>query len=401
MQKYSEDMLGLYIHVPYCTKICPYCDFNTYATRQVPEADYIGSLITEVELLAAEHDLYEKEISSIFYGGGTPSLLSCEALTQLHEALSRTFTINWDNIEVSLEANPQDITAQYANDLRGVGINRVSLGAQSLSPSILTLLGREHTAKNVRHAVTRLQDASVENINMDLIFGTPEHSLEVLTREIESFIALHPSHISTYSLTIERGTPFFQAVASGTFTPPPDELVRQQYELLMKSLPEFGFYQYEVSNFARPGFQCVHNEQYWTRKSYLGLGPGAHSFLKEKNIRWANVRRPDEHRAQLSASQLPAAWSEHLTREDAISEMLMLGLRLTEGLPLIEPFSLLSAGEAERLSYRLEALEEEGLGTHIREKGRFSLTNDGLCVADSIISDLIASTIETSETTDD
>lgn len=393
-------MLGLYIHVPYCTKICPYCDFNTYATRQVPEADYIASLITEVELLAAEHGLYEKEISSIFYGGGTPSLLSGEALTRLHEALSHTFTIKWDNIEVSLEANPQDITAQYANDLRGVGINRVSLGVQSLSPTILTLLGREHTAKNVKDAVTYLQDASFENINMDLIFGTPEHSQEVLTRDFESFIALHPSHISTYSLTIERGTPFFQAVASGTLIQPADELVRRQYELIMKSLPKFGFYQYEVSNFARPGFQCIHNEQYWTRESYLGLGPGGHSFLKEKNIRWANVRRPDEYRSQLSGHHLPTAWSERLTREDAFSEILMLGLRRTDGLPLIEPFSLLSAGEAERLSRRLEALEEEGLGRHIREKGRFSLTNDGLCVADSIISDLIASTIETSETTD-
>jgi oxygen-independent coproporphyrinogen-3 oxidase len=367
----------------------------------VPEADYITSLITEVELLSVEYGLQDKEISSIFYGGGTPSLLSGEALTRLHEALSRTFTIEWDKLEVSLEANPQDITAQYANDLRGAGINRVSLGVQSLSPTILTLLGREHTPDDVKHALTRLKEATFENINMDLIFGTPEHSQEVLTRDIESFIVLHPSHISTYSLTIERGTPFFQAVASGTFTPPADKLVRDQYELIMNSLPEFGFYQYEVSNFARPGFQCVHNKQYWTRESYLGLGPGAHSFLKEKNIRWANVRRPDEYRAQLAGKHLPTAWSEHLTREDAISEMLMLGLRRTDGLTLIEPFSLLSAREAERLSHRLEALEDEGLGSYNQEKERFSLTNDGLCVADSIISDLIASTIETSETTDD
>ena len=339
-------------------------------------------------------------MNSVFYGGGTPSLLTTDAISRIHEALTKEFSIDWNDVEVTIEANPQDITPQYAKALQEMRINRVSLGVQSLSPAILSFLGREHSPQDVRTALSSLHSASLENINMDIIFGSPVHSLSELKRDLESYIALYPAHISTYSLTIEPGTPFYKAATSGALTPMSDELVREQYETLMELLPTFGFFQYEVSNFARPGFQCRHNEHYWMRESYLGLGPGAHSYLKEEGTRWANVRRPEEYRSQLMRQELPIAWAEQLSREDVISEILMLGLRRVEGIELVEPFSMLTPLEAQRLSTRLQALHEEGLGVHSREKGRFSLTKDGLCVADSIISDLIASIGEAIETTE-
>ncbi|MCB0328217.1 MAG: radical SAM family heme chaperone HemW [Bdellovibrionales bacterium] len=380
-------MLGIYLHIPYCRKICPYCDFNTYAVKAIPEEQYRDGIIREVALLRERYDDLPTDISSIYWGGGTPSLLGSKSISKIHHALDSSFSIPWNTIEVTAEANPQDITANKAQELSLVGINRVSLGSQSFNSKILDVLGRDHSGADIKTAVLYLQEANVPNISLDLIFGIPGQAIADLEKDIEEAVHLRPKHISAYSLTIEKGTPFFQSVSTGTMTPLPDEEVRSQYELLLQELPNRGFQQYEVSNFAQTGFQSIHNSNYWRRASYLGLGAGAHSYLENRGFRWSNIGNPGEYISRIGQNSLPVAWSEELGDDDERSERIMLGLRTTHGIPISDLLELKEKREA----LILEGLAEIS-GSHFR------LTQDGFCIADSIIEDLIASGTKTKET---
>ncbi|MCI5066114.1 radical SAM family heme chaperone HemW [bacterium] len=387
-RKHDEKSGGsaLYIHIPFCRRLCPYCDFNTYAVPNVPEEAYLDALCGELALLSPTRP---SRLSSIFWGGGTPSVLSGEGVRRIHTVLEEYFTLHWEELEVTLEANPDDITPEKAREISEAGINRVSLGVQSLTPRILQLLGRRHTPEKAKEAVVNLRDAGILNVSMDLIFGVPQSTTTEVLGDLTQFLSLRPAHISTYSLTVERGTPFFKAVSQGEMLPLADEASRKQYEMIIEQLTAAGYEHYEVSNFALSGQRSVHNTNYWRRGSYLGIGAGAHSFIAGEQRRSANIGQYERYAELVARGVLPIAWSETLSPEDELSELLLLGLRTSSGVKWKELHSRCEGESLSPLKKKLLGLSEEGLAVVSEEN--ITLTREGLCIADTIIEDLIAS----------
>lgn len=388
-------MLGLYIHIPFCSRICPYCDFAVVATNSPPEKLYIGALEKELLEQATKRSLTRSKLQSIFWGGGTPSLLSARSFEKIHEVVDHIFQVDWKTIEVSLEGNPPDISREKAKELRIAGINRLSIGAQSLNSQILSTLGRKHSKRDVQDAVVFAREAGIFNINCDLIFGVPGQTTSELDNDIYEYVELNPSHVSTYSLTIEKGTPFFKAVASGAMQQLKDSEMRKQYERVLDLLPKFHYEHYEISNFALNGYQCQHNRGYWNRQSYLGIGVGAHSFLSKSNERWSNLKSLPNYLQQIEQQGEAIAWSENLTPEEVISEKIFLSLRTKEGLIMDNVLPNLPGQRASQFTAQIYNLSEAGLLEHeIIENSihRIKLTREGFCVADSVMESLIAST---------
>jgi oxygen-independent coproporphyrinogen-3 oxidase len=385
-----NEKLSLYFHIPFCQKICPYCDFTTFGDPHWPEEGYVSALLQELRSQVVRYDLTDYSVLSIFFGGGTPSLLGEESLERIMQEIRELWSSSdTKQLEVTAEANPSDITPTKAAIFRQTGITRVSLGAQSLSSHTLALLGRDHTPGDIRDAAKHLRAVEMPSISLDLIFGVPDQDLSELDKEISAFLELQPHHISTYSLTIERGTPFFKAAATGTLVPLSDEIVREQYERILDRLPqEGGLEQYEVSNFATSGHASLHNQHYWKRGSYLGIGAGAHSFLATTNTRWANRGNPYEYIELQGNGESTEAWRESLTASDEITELIMLGARTSSGVKLSTIKGKMSPSGWTELREKIDHFSEESL-IEVRE-GTLLLTREGLCIADAVIEELVA-----------
>ena len=333
----SNEPLGLYVHIPFCTAKCGYCDFNSYAGHEHMIPSYSRTLLTDAALW--KRAVRDRSITSVFFGGGTPSLAPLEEMEHILSGLQETFNIAPD-AEISLEANPGSLSVEYLCGLHDIGFNRISIGVQSFDDEELVVLDRIHTAADARAAYADARAAGFDNINLDFIYGLPEQPLANWQRTLEEALALAPEHLSLYALTVEEGTPLARDVARGRTPAPDPDAQAEQYEWTQDRLARTAYRHYEISNWALPGRECRHNLLYWQHSEYLGLGAGAHSFLD--GTRFSTVLLPnryaelvDESAAEMTgerARMRHIATAETITPELAAADALILGLRLIDGI---------------------------------------------------------------------
>ncbi len=334
---------SLYVHIPFCTHRCAYCDFNTYAGQEELMGDYVRALCEEIEWVGGRAPRGEL-VHTVYFGGGTPSLLSPGQFAKALATIRRSFRLT-PEAEITMEANPGTVSDASLRELRGLGINRISLGVQSANGEELRLLERSHTYLDVLQAVAAARRAGFDNLSLDLIYGLPEQSFEVWQSTVKRILTLKPDHLSAYALTLEHGTPFGRWTSRGLLATPNPDAAADMYEWLSAELESAGYAQYEISNWSLEGRACRHNIQYWRGLPYLGLGAGAHGYAN--GYRYSNVLRiktyiermrghPDG--AGLRFPLSPAAVNHHRqSAEDDMSEYMIMGLRLTrEGVAAAE-----------------------------------------------------------------
>ncbi len=324
---------SLYVHVPFCTRRCSYCDFAVQATREAPTGDWLDAVATEMRLLAEDRGWTEPlRLETLYVGGGTPSLLGTGAMAELAERL-RPFA-TWDpaTVEWTCEANPESFTAELAADWRAAGVNRISLGAQTFHPEALRWMGRLHGVEGPARAMLAARGAGFDNVSVDLIFGLPERLGRDWGADLERTLELEPEHVSLYGLTAEAAAPLGRWVGEGRETLADEDRYADEYLLAHHTLTGAGFRHYEVSNFGLPGRRSRHNGVYWTGAPYAALGPGAHAFYTPLR-RW-NVRSWDAYRDTLRAGRLPVEDEERVDEAEATLERAWLLLRTDAGYPL-------------------------------------------------------------------
>jgi len=334
----------LYLHVPFCARRCSYCDFAIAVRKVVPAAEYVECVLQELALRASTPDPgwvdpgpAARGLETLYLGGGTPSLLPPDAIAHLLTHLLDAFpsTPSLDAVEITLEANPEDVTPEAARAWRQSGVNRVSLGAQSFDDDVLRWMHRSHDGARISAAVRTLRGAGIENVSLDLIFALPAELEREWSRDLEEALALRPAHLSLYGLTVEERTPLARWISRGASSAPDDERYAAEYLLAHERLEAAGYHFYEVSNAARDGLRSRHNSAYWSRRPYVGLGPAAHSY-DGRSRRW-NVAQWEAYRRALHSGVSPVASQEILTPEQRELEGLYLALRTDEGLPLPAP----------------------------------------------------------------
>jgi oxygen-independent coproporphyrinogen-3 oxidase len=331
----------LYLHVPFCRRRCSYCDFAIAVRKDVPSAVYADTVRAEVAWLKREGRWLAEPLETVYFGGGTPSLLDPHVLrTLLLDVVSSTSAL--DLVEITIEANPEDVTSERAADWRSAGVNRVSLGAQSFDERVLRWMHRSHDGARVVAAVRDLRRAGFANISVDLIFALPNELHRDWDADLDQALALEPDHVSLYGLTIEERTPLARWVSRGATRPTDDDRYAAEYLHAVERLESRGYTLYEVSNAARPDRRSRHNSAYWTGRAYTGLGPAAHSF--DGSARWWNHAAWEQYRRAVAAGQSPVDQREVLSTEQTHLESLYLGLRTLTGLPVpVVPASRLAA----------------------------------------------------------
>jgi oxygen-independent coproporphyrinogen-3 oxidase len=330
----NRTKVSIYIHFPFCLKKCLYCSFNSIAESNFPTERYVSTLIREMELCRA--NLTHSVVAhTLYFGGGTPSLMGPALIERIVDAAAELFSLG-SSAEITLEANPGALTLETLSGYRSCGINRLSLGVQSFHDELLQRLGRVHSAEQAVDAFTTARGAGFENIGVDLINSLPGQTVKMWEDDLFKAVNLQPDHLSVYGLTVEEGTPFAAMEKDGSLILPDEEDAAVMFEKTTQILCGAGFEQYEIANFARPGFRSRHNQGYWLRDDYLGFGAGAHSFMKESGfgVRWRNPDDLEEYQQPVMDGALP--WREkcHLTAKEAIQERLFLGLRMREGIDL-------------------------------------------------------------------
>jgi oxygen-independent coproporphyrinogen-3 oxidase len=330
----NYEPISLYFHIPFCTHRCAYCDFNTYAGQEDSIPAYVEALQKEIHCVGNATPA-EIQVHTIFFGGGTPSLLSACQLEIILGSIHSSFAVATET-EISLEANPGTCSREFLQDIKTLGFNRISFGVQSANPNELRLLERIHDYDDVVNAVKWSRQAGFDNLNVDLIYGLPEQTTEDWQRTVELILGLHPEHLSLYALTLEHGTPFGRWAERGLLPIPDPDLAAEMYERAGERLSADGFEQYEISNWSKPGRECRHNLQYWRNETYLGFGSGAHGY--GGGYRYSNVLRIKTYIDRLKTTGennypfplSPATVNQHrnLPEED-MQETMMTGLRLT------------------------------------------------------------------------
>lgn len=368
---------SLYVHVPYCSKRCGYCDFNTYTPSELDREDQIDSWLQSAikETVFAKKILGEElTVDTIFFGGGTPSLLDASVIKEFLKNVSKHFTLKKD-LEITLEANPDTITHSKAEDWREAGINRISIGMQSSAKNVLQVLDRTHKPENVLSSVEILKKAGFDNFSLDLIYGTPGESLEDWSNSLKDAIAIDPPHISAYSLVIEPGTKMGSQLSRGEIKAVNDDDAADKYQLAEKMLTENDYSWYEISNWAKENRECQHNLNYWKGNNWWGIGPGAHSHIN--GVRWWNKKLPKNWRESLDQDQSPALARENLTDEQIRNEQVMLSSRLKTGI-----------NRADFDQKNVEKLIKDKLVTEV--SGNLELTLEGRLLADVVFRQLTA-----------
>ncbi len=371
--------LALYVHVPFCVRRCHYCDFAVTRVDEVPVEDWLSCLAGEIGARRSRGEIVGVPVlDTIFVGGGTPSLLGASGIEELASLLARHF--RWDpaRVEWTLEANPGSVDAEDCRAWLRVGVNRLSLGVQSFGDEALRWLGRLHDAAEARAAIGRVRDAGVDDLNVDLIFGLPDEVERDWAGDVETAAELGATHVSTYGLTAETGTPLGRMVELGRTSLAGEERYEREYLEAAERLGAAGFEAYEVSNHARPGHECRHNWHYWIGTDYLGLGPSAHSFLGGERS-W-NVRRWEAYRSAMRAGEDPREGRERPDGDRSRLERAWLGLRTRRGLELAELGGSPAAREA--------VAGWESAGWARREGSRLRLTPAGWLRMDALVAQL-------------
>ncbi|TVQ04493.1 MAG: radical SAM family heme chaperone HemW [Balneolaceae bacterium] len=377
-------MAGLYIHIPFCKQACSYCDFY-FVTRRNLLPDFVDALVNEIR--HNRESLFTGEtIQTIYLGGGTPSLLTGNQLERIFSSLHDIFRI--EPLEITMELNPDDVSVDYLNTIKNLGITRASIGIQSFRPELLSFMHRAHSKDDAIRVLELIRKCNFPDFTADLIYGNPGQTVEMLQEDIEQLLVFDPPHISAYSLTIEPKTRLGKQVELGRIKPPDDEQVSDHFECLRNMLEHAGLEQYEVSNFSKPGREALHNSNYWNHHNYLGLGPAAHSFRWKGDFaeRWVNSpdiktyleKKPGDYRTDPELLQL----------EQLAEERLMLGLRTRMGVDI--------STLAHRYNYKLSESQkywiknQEAGGTMIIQNGVLKLTPQGLKICDMLVVDLLS-----------
>jgi oxygen-independent coproporphyrinogen-3 oxidase len=374
---------SFYLHVPYCASRCGYCDFNTYTAAELgggaSQASYAGDAIAEVELARRVLGGAELPVGTVFFGGGTPTVLSVDDLASMLRAITDRFGLT-AGAEVTIEANPESVDARSLAGLREAGFNRISFGMQSARSHVLQILDRRHTPGLPQQRVAEARAAGFEHVNLDLIYGTPGESDDDWLASLRSALDAGPDHISAYALIVEEGTRFAARVGRGELAAPDDDVLADRYLMADEALGAAGFQWYEVSNWARPGGECRHNLAYWRGDDWWGVGPGAHSHVG--GLRWWNVKHPKAYAGRVGQGLSPGYAREQLDAETRRIEDVMLRLRLAEGLDV---------RELDDVGVKAATLEADAglLDAASLRRGRLVLTLAGRLLADGVVRRLL------------
>ena len=367
--------LSLYLHIPFCRRKCGYCSFVSYAGHEGDIPAYVGALAAEISLTARSG----ATVKTIYFGGGTPSLLAAADIDRLIGVIGDCYGID-TGAEITLEANPGTVDASYLKDIRAAGVNRLSLGVQSLDDGDLAFLGRCHTLAEARRSIAYARAAGFDNLSLDFIYGLPGRRLKDWEAMLDNIVKLDADHLSLYGLTLEPDTPLGAAVTRGECPAPDPDTAASEYESASAKLTAAGYRQYEVSNWARPGFESRHNSVYWQRGEYLGLGVAAHSFIGSQRI--ANTSSLDDYISALVSGVLPQREIETIGEAAALSESIILGLRLAEGVNLDDIGQAFSINLQSR--YAAEMVELSALGLVDMSGDRLRLTPKGRLLGNEV-----------------
>lgn len=393
---------ALYIHIPFCDIRCGYCDFYTVTHRHVQIPPYLKALKKEIDFYACQTEIQALQFETIFFGGGTPSLLTPQQISELLEYSYSKLNFIESKLEITVETNPNTVNLQKLREFKSAGVNRLSIGFQSFEQDELEFLDRDHSAEQAVNCFKNARKAGFENINLDLIFGLPNQKLKAWENNLKKAAALEPDHISAYNLTFEQGTPLTTQLQKGQFKTAPEERQGKMHMRAIEFLEKHGLQQYEISNYARPGFECLHNQKYWDYSAYLGLGASAHSFVDLR--RFWNIRNFVSYIEMLEKQALPIEDEETIEGETLAFEQVYLGLRQNIGVcfesykkrtgldffkkykkPLRKFFDLNNAN-----SVSLENGEEQLQSEFLEIKdGHLKLTQNGLLLADSICAEFL------------
>jgi putative oxygen-independent coproporphyrinogen III oxidase len=381
----SDQAFGVYVHWPFCLSKCPYCDFNSHVRHtELDEARFARAFAQEIATTAAR--IPGRRVSSIFLGGGTPSLMAPQTVGAILEAIGKHWRVA-DGVEITLEANPTSVEATRFRGYRAAGVNRVSLGVQALDDASLKMLGRLHSAREALDAVAIARSA-FERSSFDLIYARPDQTPKMWADELQLAITEAAEHLSLYQLTIEQGTPFFGLHAAGKLKTPDEATARALYDVTQEVCDRHGLSAYEISNHARAGAECRHNLVYWRGEEYAGIGPGAHGRIDINGTRHATAteRRPESWLMRVEASGHGLITDDCLNSEERADEFLLMGLRLAEG---IDPKRYAALAGRPLDANRIAALREEG-AIAIDASGRLRVTQAGFPVLDAVVADLAA-----------
>ncbi len=373
---------SLYIHIPFCAQKCAYCDFVSFRTDPAFRSAYMNTLCDEIALYDTEAE--KRILHTIFIGGGTPSLLTKAEIDQLGKALKQVFELG-DMKEFTIEANPGTLDEEKLRAWKKIGVNRISMGVQSMDDALLKKLGRIHTANEARQSFEMLRALGFENINLDIMFGLPDQTVENLLETLSEIIELGPEHISAYSLKIEEGTPFDALYSKGLIEIPSEGTEREMYHALITKLASAGYRQYEISNFSKAGKSCIHNLVYWKGAPYYAFGLAAHGYVD--GVRTGNFADWAAYKAKVDAGERPIESKEEISEADAAFEYIMLGLRLNEGVDLHEYKEKFGMDLLEIYKSVLEKQMQQK--TLIVEEGYMKLTAYGMDIANHVIAEFM------------
>lgn len=371
-------MAGLYIHIPFCKQACHYCDFH-FSTNLQLLSPVVESIVLEMEL--RKDYLKGESVDTVYFGGGTPSLLPAAALEQILDQVARIFP--GKKLEITLEANPDDLDPNSLATWKSLGIDRLSLGIQSFQDEILKAYNRAHNAQQAKQAIQLGRSAGFEKFSIDLIYGFPHANHDLWKKDLKEALLLDPGHLSAYSLTLEPKTTFGNWAKKGRFIPAEEEFVAQQFEWLQEQCDQAGYQQYEISNFSRPDQAAIHNSNYWKRIPYLGIGPSAHSF--DGNARGYNPPSNPRYVQTLAAGKLPFV-VENLEKEELINEEILTCLRTSWGL---DTASMADRYQVDLLEIKAASIAKlTALGMIHTEGKTLTLTRKGQLLADSIAAEI-------------
>lgn len=382
---------GVYVHIPYCIKKCPYCDFNSYGVgKRIPEEEYTDAVLKELDFY--RESIENLPLISIFFGGGTPSLFSGESIGEIIDKILE-MTAPLDSLEVSLEVNPRTADLKKLEGLREAGVNRISVGIQSFSERKLEILGRINSPDDSRRVLEDISKAGFANFNLDLMYGVSFETLDEWVLDLEKALEFNTSHISAYCLTIEDDTEFGTLHSQNKLQLPDEDVLTDMISFTSEFLEHASYGQYEISNFAKPGFECRHNLLYWRGENYLGLGAGAHSHLSLNDypswgMRFANLKNPALYMKTVREGKRPLSFTEFLNRQEALEDSVLMGLRLKEGVNLI---NLKERFGVKFLSDKLDFLFDKGF-IELSDNS-LQLSKKGVLVSDELIARVLDSLV--------
>ncbi len=374
--------IALYIHIPFCEKKCFYCDFNSYSGKKYLIEDYIKALKKEITLYKSS--LAEYTVGTIFFGGGTPSILSGKQMSEIMNILNKSFIVE-DNAEISMESNPGTLDYNNLKQYYDNGINRLSIGLQACQNHLLKTLGRIHDFEEYTKNIKDARKVGFTNINTDLMFSLPSQSKKDWKESLRKMVDLNIPHISAYSLIVEEDTPFHNWVEDKKVILPNEDTEINMYHYAIRYLKEKGYKHYEISNFSKPGFECKHNLIYWENKPYIGFGAGAHSYFNKK--RFNNVEEVEKYISLLKNDKLPVENKIDILVKDEISEFMFLGLRLINGISIDEFKERFNISPFEIYKEQFNKLKEQGLV--VWDKHYIKLTSKGIDFSNIVFQEML------------